>query len=66
MEKRKDKPNADNYLKNEKPFTGEELLSEIFPLLEDYFECKNIGFNGKNIEMEVYNGQTFSIKAEEK
>lgn len=64
MEKRKEKPNADNYLKKEKPFTGEELLSEIFPLLDDYFECEKIALENGAIRMEFHNGQRFIIKAE--
>ena len=52
---------VDGYLKNEKPFTGEELLFEIFPLLKDYFECE-LAIKDGAIEMAFFNGQKFWIK----
>ncbi len=65
MEKHEKSANAKKHLAEEKPFTGRELLCEIYPVLDDYFECKQIALKDGAIEMEFYNGQRFLIKAEE-
>ncbi len=64
MEKQKDKFDTVKYLKAEKPFTGEKLLSEIFPLLDDYFEYEKICLENGVIKIKFHNGQRFIIKAE--
>ena len=51
-------------LKNEPPFKGEELVEEIQPLLDDYFEGE-FEFNGKVVVCKFANGQVFHLKAEE-
>ena len=66
MEKHLKNHQADeSRLAEEKPFSCGELISEIYPLLTDYFECKQIAVKGGAIQMEFYNGQTFLIRAEE-
>lgn len=65
MEKHETHAAAKKRLAEERPFTGGELICEIYPVLDDYFECKRIGLKNGSVEMEFYNGQRFLIKAEE-
>jgi len=54
----------DEYAKNEPPVSANEILAEIKPLLEDYFQGE-IDFDGKNITYCLLNGQKFKLSAEE-
>ncbi len=49
--------------KNEPPVTGNDLLEEIRPLLDDYF-IGEIFFDGNTVTYRLPNGQKFRIKAE--
>ena len=48
--------------KNELPIETQQLLSEIVPLIEDYFYGK-VSLDGQRIVYEMPNGQTFFITA---
>lgn len=55
--------NFEQIAKNEKPIAAEELLEEIFPLLEDYF-LGTISFDKNVITYNLPNGQNIIIRAE--
>lgn len=55
---------AVNAAKSEAPFTANDLLQEIAPLLEAYF-MGEVKCSDEAIRMEFYNGQRFEIKAVE-
>ncbi len=65
MEKHEMSAETKKRLTEEKSFTGEELIGEIYPVLTDYFECKQIAVKDGAVVMEFYNGQRFAIKAEQ-
>lgn len=54
----------DEYAKNESPVAANEILAEIKPLLEDYFQGE-ITFDGQSITYCLMNGQKFKLSAEE-
>ncbi len=54
----------DEYARNEPPVAANEILAEIKPLLEDYFNGEII-FDGQNITYCLLNGQKFKLSAEE-
>ncbi len=51
-------------LKNEPHFPATDLLKELEPLLNDYFEAQ-FEFNGREIVAVFLNGQKIRISAEE-
>ena len=60
------KNNQQNFLeleKNELPIDKEQLLSEILPIMEDYF-VGEIRFDGHSIAYKLPNGQKFLITAQ--
>ncbi len=65
MEKSVGCTNEVRELFTEKQFKANDLILELHPLLTDYFGCKRIDLKGGVIEMEFFNGQRFSVKAEE-
>ncbi len=54
----------DEYARNEPPVAATEILAEIKPLLEDYFQGE-IAFDEKSITYCLLNGQKFKLLAEE-
>ena len=52
----------DEFAKNEPDIEATQLLEEILPVLQDYFEGL-IYFNGKVINYLLPNGQNFVIRA---
>ena len=54
----------DETLINEPPINASDLLTEILPLLKDYF-IGQITFDGENITYTLLNGQKFIISATE-
>ncbi len=53
----------DEAAKNEPPVSADELLKEIMPLLQDYFEGE-LSFCNGGITYCLPNGQKFMLKAE--
>jgi len=53
----------ENLAKDETPIQATQLLSEIYPLLEDYFEGE-ISFDGQEISYRLPNGQHFRVSAQ--
>lgn len=51
---------ADISAVEEKEFTGYSLLEELFPLLNDYFECET-ELRSDDLVMRFYNGQKFRL-----
>ncbi len=64
MKNQKENLTEDEYARNEPPVAANEILAEIKPLLEDYFNGK-ITFDGQNITYCLLNGQKFKLSAEE-
>ncbi len=54
----------DEYARNEPPVTANEILTDIKPLLENYFNGA-ITFDGQSITYSLPNGQKFKLSAEE-
>lgn len=54
----------DEIAKNEPPVVACEILTELMPLLKDYFKGE-VSFDGKTLTYALMNGQKFKLSAEE-
>ena len=64
MENQKQNSTEDEFAKNEPPVAACDLLTEIEPLLVDYFKGE-VSFDGKTLTYALMNGQKFKLSAEE-